>query len=76
MSMAHVAPTPFTDSSAWFAPITDTGATRHEARLARILQLSDALGTPASVSYLDSCEVRELPLILARLQARYMCRRR
>lgn len=47
---------------------------RHDLRIARILALSDVLGRPISISYLDSCDVRALPLILERLEAE--CRRR
>lgn len=41
---------------------------RHEARIARILTLCKALEVPVSVSYLDSCDVRALPVLLERLE--------
>lgn len=71
MAMALSSPAPSADPGAWLAPITDRSAWRHEARIASILGLSEALGTPISVAYLDSCDVRELPPILARLQVQY-----
>jgi hypothetical protein len=46
------------------------GYSRHDARIARIMAISQSLGAPISVSYLDSCDVRALPLILERLERR------
>ena len=78
MVMALSSPASIVDPCAWLVPVTGGGAWRHEARIARILGLSEALGTPISVAYLDSCDVRELPPILTRLQEQYRrarCRR-
>jgi len=78
MVMALSSPTSIVDPCAWLVSVTDGAAWRHEARIARILGLSEALGTPISVAYLDSCDVRELPPILACLQEQYRrarCRR-
>ena len=47
----------------------DFSFSRHESRLARILELAHAQGIAISVSYLDSCDVRALPVILERLEA-------
>jgi hypothetical protein len=47
------------------------GCSRHDQRIARILMLAEALGTPGSVAHLDSCDVRELPVILEQLERRY-----
>lgn len=44
---------------------------RHDLRIARILTLAGLLGMPLSVSYLDSCDVRALPVILEQLEGRY-----
>ena len=71
MTLSFPTPTSIVDPGAWLSPVTDGSAWRHEARIARILGLSEALGTPISVAYLDSCDVRELPPILARLQEQY-----
>ncbi|HWE60737.1 MAG TPA: hypothetical protein VHB98_03425 [Chloroflexota bacterium] len=54
------------------APATEivrpAGYTRHDVRIARILTLSQLIGRPISISYLDSCDVRALPVILERLE--------
>lgn len=51
------------------------GPSRHEERIARILALSEELGAPMSIAYLDSCDVRALPVILEHLEAKRRRRR-